>query len=149
MGVRSERRCASGAEPLLARRRLGGSRFGGLLAGGSLAAGGLLAGGLGLASRRSDCGLPPSGTAIAFDRRRGIGCGGGFSSILWPAMVATVKSRLRMVGFTPSGILVAEMWTERPISRPSRLNLEEIRDRIGRRGHLDLMAHDVEHAAAL
>ncbi len=37
-------------------------------------------------------------------------------------MLATVKSRLMMVGVTPSGSLVAEMWIERPISSPSRLN---------------------------
>ena len=37
-------------------------------------------------------------------------------------MVATVKSRFWMVVFTPSGSLIAEMWIERPISRPSRLN---------------------------
>ena len=39
-----------------------------------------------------------------------------------PAMVATVKSRLMIVVRTPSGSLIAEICTERPISSPSRLN---------------------------
>src|SRR5262245_37422068 len=48
--------------------------------------------------------------------------GAASSSTLWPATVATVKSRPWITVFTPSGSVIAEMCSERPISSPSRLN---------------------------
>ena len=65
------------------------------------------------------------------------------------ATVATVKSRLRITGTRPSGNLMFEMCKLSPISMPARSAFDELRDVLGRTEELDLVAHDVEHAAAL
>ncbi len=54
-----------------------------------------------------------------------------------------------MTGFTPAGSLTDEMWMESPMSVPVEVHGDEFRDRIGRAVELDLVAHDVQHAAAL
>ncbi len=64
-------------------------------------------------------------------------------------IVATVKSRSLIVGFAPSGRVIAEMWSESPISKPVRSASSAVRDGVDRHQQLDRVAHDVERAAAL
>ena len=65
------------------------------------------------------------------------------------AMVAMVKSRSAIAGLTPSGSWIWEMWIDCPICRPVRSMRNLLGNAVGRREDLDLVAHDVEHAAYL
>ena len=64
-------------------------------------------------------------------------------------MVATVKSRSVMVGFTPSGSLMRRDVHRVADLEPGQVDIEMLGDGVGRAAHRNLVAHDVEHAAAL